>query len=161
MTDVIALTLLAIGAVISLIALLTALYGLFPGTVAATRQMAETAPGRSLGLGVVNLLFLAAIALGFIALAEGLGLDAAGVPLVLLILLVGFGLHVALAGVAQLIGARLNPEWTPLQRSLRGGAALVLAALTPVVGWFVLLPYALLLGFGALILALWERKSEG
>ncbi len=160
MTDLLALFLLSLGGAISLIALFAVLQALFPNTIAETRRMAETAPGRALAVGFVNLLFAAALALGFIALAEGLGIDEAGVPLVLLLLAVGFGLHLGLAAIAQLVGARLNPEWSPLQRVLRGGLALTLAALMPGVGWFVLFPYMLLLGFGALILGLWRRRSR-
>jgi hypothetical protein len=42
---------------------------------------------------------------------------------------------------------------------LRGGLLLVLACLTPYIGWFVFTPFVLSLGLGASILALFQRKA--
>lgn len=87
---------------------LAVLPALFPDWIAEIQGMAGVQPERCLLAGFVNLLFAAALTQGVIALAEGRSVDAAGVPLI----------------------------------------------------WLVLFPYALLLGFGALILALWERCSR-
>lgn len=56
------------------------------------------------------------------------------------------------AGLARHIGARLPSQrdatepWRPV---LRGGIVLAICFVLPGVGWFVLLPYALISGFGA------------
>ncbi len=160
MSDLIALALLSVGTLITLVALFVVLASLFPELIADVRHVVHTRPRRSLAVGFVNLLFALAVALVLIALAEDQGLDELGVLVVLLLILVGFGLVLGLAAVAQLVGQRLNPEWDRYRGSLWGSLALVLAALAPGVGWLVLFPYVALLGFGGVILALWARRAR-
>lgn len=56
------------------------------------------------------------------------------------------------AGLARLIGSRLpSPADAdrPWKAVVRGWAVLYLASILPILGWFVILPAALLAGFGA------------
>ena len=160
MADLIALALLSMGTLLSLVALFVVLAGLFPELMVDIRHVAHTRPGHSLGAGVINLIFALAVALALFTLAEDQGLDALGGLGLLWLALVGFGLALGLAAMAQLVGYRLNPEWPPCRRSLWGGLALILAGLAPGVGWLVLFPYVALLGFGSVILALWSRRAR-
>ena len=48
---------------------------------------------------------------------------------------------------------------SPWRRSLRGGVVLALTFLLPVIGWFVILPWVLLSGCGATILAMRTKRG--
>src|SRR5690606_25398357 len=67
------------------------------------------------------------------------------------------------SGIATLIGARLSsseiiePKW---KTTARGGAVLSLSYLFPLVGWFVILPVSLVIGCGATVRAIWNRKRS-
>lgn len=67
-----------------------------------------------------------------------------------------------MSGLVTFIGERLpspadtqRPWWT----TVRGGAAVELAVLFPVVGWFVLLPLAVMLGVGAITASFLGRSG--
>jgi hypothetical protein len=63
-------------------------------------------------------------------------------------------------GFALRIGAGLAlplDEQAPWRRVLRGGTVLALCFLLPLVGWFLVLPWALVSGVGAAILATRHR----
>jgi hypothetical protein len=158
MNQPLAAFLLITGSALCLVALFLVLETLFPRLVARTHDAAEAMPGRAFLLGLVNFLFLFALLAVLSALGENLRIGAlqllALLVLALLLILLTFGL----AGVAQLLGARLAPERGPLARTLWGAAALTLACLTPFLGWFGLLPYTALLGLGAFILS-WFRRD--
>jgi hypothetical protein len=72
-------------------------------------------------------------------------------------LFLGFGsLLVALigtAGLAMRIGRNLSPNGDRWQQALRGGVMLALVFITPILGWFFMLPIGLASGFGAIVLA--------
>ncbi len=135
----------------ALIALFLCLDIFFPQRIARTLQVAETSQGRSFLLGLVNFLFFGAIAVALIALGENYGIRFIAIPAVVIAIILAAGLTLGLAAVAQLVGGRLFPERTHLQRNAWGGGVLILACLTPYVGWFGLFPFAALLGLGALI----------
>lgn len=68
---------------------------------------------------------------------------------------------VGVAGIATMLGGRLpSPadETRPWKRTLRGGVVLVLSFLFPILGWFLLLPVSLIVGFGTLTRVLLTRK---
>jgi hypothetical protein len=64
-----------------------------------------------------------------------------------------------LAALAQLTGARFNGSASPLGQDLRGGLLLVLACLTPYVGWFIFTPALLSTAIGAGLLTFFQRKA--
>jgi hypothetical protein len=142
---------------ICLIALMLVVAVLWPGLTRRARNGIEATPGKAFLVGLVNYLFLGAIAvvllnLGFVA--------AIGLVIGVLLLV---GTFLGLPAVAALVGARLyalrQTEATPWGEIVAGGLALDLAILVPVVGWFILLPALLMWSFGAAALALVGRKQ--
>lgn len=144
---------------ITLIAAFLMLRGFFPLRVDKVRAALESSWRRSFWLGLVNTLFTAALLLGFFALGDAVwpffvpAFALSGLYLVVLL----FGL----TALAQLLGSRLFPERKPVPREIRGGVILLLASLTPVLGWFLLLPYFCFLAVGAVVLRVFGRKQAG
>ena len=130
---------------------------LLPGLHQRSLAALERSPWRALGLGLVNYVFWGAL----LILLANLG------PLGLVSLFIGLALlaltAIGLAVVGRLVGERLaawrEAPTSPLTRLVLGSASLELALLLPVVGWFVLLPLASLVGLGAVVLALFQRKT--
>jgi hypothetical protein len=60
--------------------------------------------------------------------------------------------HTGVSGLATAIGGRLSSpldEQSPWRATLRGGIALELTYLLPILGWFVVLPASIIIGSGA------------
>lgn len=153
--------LLAIGSLsaVGLTAAFLAAGGLFPGVMRRTRRAAEDSTGRSFWLGLVNVLFLAAVGLGMSALAENAGAEILQVPALLIFTALTVLLLLGLTAVAEMLGARLFMEASSFRQHLGGAIVLILGGLTPFVGWFILFPYVGLLGVGAVILG-WSRRRR-
>lgn len=125
---------------------------LFPGWVARARQCVSRMPVRTFMLGLL---------LGAILLTIGVAMMQAGGPVGFAGAVVAagtFGLALCgSAGVAMSIGAALRSpadDERPGKAIIRGWVVLFLASLTPILGWFFLLPIALLMGLGAAVLGL-------
>jgi hypothetical protein len=111
----------------------------------------------------VNFLFVAAIA----ALLARLGQRAGGLSsaaLLLLAILLALGLTVfsilGLSALTRLLGERIGEEGSAFRQHLHGGFLLVLAGLTPYLGWFVIAPLAIIMGFGAALQAVFRKKEK-
>jgi hypothetical protein len=68
--------------------------------------------------------------------------------------------NIGVSGLATAIGRRLPSAidgQSPWRTTLRGGIALVLTYLFPIVGWFVVLPSSIIIGTGAINVALLSR----
>src|SRR4030095_2465855 len=68
--------------------------------------------------------------------------------------------HTGVAGLVTAIGRRLpSPldERSPWRATLRGGIALELTYLLPILGWFVVLPVSIIIGTGEINVALISR----
>lgn len=68
--------------------------------------------------------------------------------------------NIGVSGLATAIGRRLPSAMdmqSPWRATLRGGTALVLTYLFPIVGWFVVLPASIVIGTGAINVALLSR----
>lgn len=152
---------IGIAATITVVALFMAVAALFVGRVERGRRAADDSPGRSFAVGAVNVLFLGALGLGFSALVDATGQDVFQLPALLFLSLLAILVTFGLTCVAVLLGSRLFPTASPFRRRLGGGIVLTLAALTPFVGWFGLLPYAAFLGSGAMILGLLRGAAPG
>jgi MFS family permease len=142
---------------VCILALLLVVAALWPGFTQRAKDNLETSPGKSLMVGLVNYVFLGAI----ILVAANLGpVGAIGLLLVGVLLA---GTFLGLPAAALLVGERLHQlrerETTRWDELLTGGAALYLAALMPLVGWFLLLPALCLWSFGAAALALASRRK--
>jgi hypothetical protein len=68
--------------------------------------------------------------------------------------------HAGVSGLATAIGRRLPSrvdKHSPWRATLRGGIALELTYLLPIVGWFVVLPASIIIGTGVLNIALLSK----
>lgn len=133
---------------------------LFPARLARARAVADQLPGRSFVVGLVNLLFFGAVALGFSALADRSGSELLRVPALLLAGALALGLSFGLNAVSALAGARLRPQDSALRQKVWGTLTLSLGSTLPVLGWFGLLPYIGCLGLGAFIISLIARAPD-
>ncbi len=160
--EILGIILLVPFAGITIIALFAAVNLLLPEPVEKTRANLENTPGRSLLLGLVNFIFFAVLALAFFWLSEQAGSGIGGIFMfVAAIIIVGVAIFAlfGLSAFAKLLGERIGNAKTPFTSHLRGGALLLLAALSPYIGWFLFLPLILWAGFGASISALLRRKK--
>ncbi len=136
---------------IALPGLLLAWALLLPAQVERARLRIERTPWRCLGLGLAATL-LALLPVGGLLAMPGLLQLAGWVGLSMLLATASLGG----AGLAAVMGHRLSkgPVSTLTPAALlRSAVALELAAIVPLVGWFVLLPLLSLLSVGAAILA--------
>jgi hypothetical protein len=136
----------------SLVALFAVMGVLFPRTLERTRAAVEELPARSFLIGLVNVLFVLAIVVGLGALRNSMGPSYLDLLALLVLAILAVGVTFGLAAVVQAVGGRLLPGRSQLAQRAWGAVALVLACLTPYVGWFGLLPYLALTGLGAFIL---------
>lgn len=128
---------------------------LFPRWVARSRERVRRKPVRTFLIGLV--------VGGLCALISG-ATSSGGGPLgfigaILMAGTLGFALCGS-AGVALAIGEGLpSPADAerPWKAIIRGWVVLSLASLLPVLGWFFVLPIALLMGFGAALVSLFQR----
>ena len=68
--------------------------------------------------------------------------------------------HIGVSGLVTAIGRRLPSsldQHSPWRATLRGGIALELTYLLPIVGWFVVLPASIVIGTGAINVALLSK----
>lgn len=155
----IALVILVSG--IALIALLASVAILFPRPVEKARDILAASFGRSFLLGLVNFLFFGAL----VALLARFGQQANGIlaaillllAIILAIALTAFTL-LGLSALTSLAGERIGEGTSSFRRHLRGSLLIVLAGLTPYIGWFAFTPLVLMTGLGAGIQA-WFRKE--
>jgi hypothetical protein len=144
----------------SLVALFAVMGVFFSRTLERTRAVIEELPARSLLIGLVNLLFVLAIAFGLGALRKSMGPSYLDLLALLVLAFLVVGVTFGLAAAVQVVGARLLPERGPLAQRMWGSVALVLACLVPYVGWFGMLPYLALTGLGALILSWFGGRTR-
>ena len=152
---------LAIG--IALPGLLLAWSLIFPATVERARLRLERTPWRCFWIGLAALLAAGLPLAGALRALAGPAQLVGWVGLFSLLALASLGA----AGLAALMGERLrSPDiWkgdAGLAASapgalLRGAVALELAAVFPLIGWFVVIPIATICALGAALLALLRR----
>ncbi len=159
MGEIVGLLLIIVGSFFSIVALLVLLIFLIPRRVARTRQVIQTAPGRSFVIGLVNALFFLVIAFAFLQGGQGGGLLALIIVLALLALAA-----VGLAGIALLLRERIYPESAKgelgMSASVKTAVLLLLAGLLPFLGWLVLTPLVMLVALGASIIVLVRRDGR-
>ncbi|NIM96347.1 MAG: hypothetical protein GTO18_21830 [Anaerolineales bacterium] len=151
-----AFLLLVIMSALCLWALLIVLGVLFPTIVQNTRRAAEITPGRAFLIGFINTIF-------FLIVVTALGsLQVPVIQILTLLILVVLvlGITFGFAGMVPIIGARLVPDRDAMKQNFWGAAAMILACLTPIIGWFGLFPYLGFRGLGGLILSLFQRPRR-
>jgi hypothetical protein len=164
MTTISILYLLLAG--LTIIALLGTVDLFLPKPVKRARQKLEASPGRSFLVGIINVVFWCVVLVLWFEWTRYNGgpdimaylIGSALVVLLLIgIIIPGVPGLVALAG---LTGARWNASASPLGQDLRGGLLLVLACLTPYIGWFIFTPALLSTAVGAGLLTFFQRKTK-
>ena len=140
---------------LTLVALFVAMGALFPRQIADVKSKSSDMPGRSFLVGLINVVFLSVI----IAALSGGG-DFPQFVALLLFAILAIGLVFGLAGIGPLIGERLLPESSSVRQAGWGAAIMVVASLTPFIGWFLLFPYLSFRGLGAFLLGLFARTSS-
>jgi hypothetical protein len=155
MPEAVALLILAPVLTAALVALFVVMGALFPQQIASVKSTGSAMPGRSFLLGLINVLFLSVIAA---ALSGGGDLGQFLALMLFVVLLVG--LAFGLAGLAPLVGERLLPDSGATRQAAWGATLMVVASLTPFIGWFLLFPYLSFRGMGAFILGLFNRSSN-
>ena len=166
MTEIFRFFVVIILLTISLSAYLLVIDALFPNRVTKTQRVINQMPGRALGIGLVNLLFFGVILIVLLTITDGNANRVNSVVRVILLIptLLLAGLLTAVlsfgfAGMVRVLGERILSDLTTLKRSIAGTVILSVACALPFVGWFLLLPYTGLVGFGATILGFFQRDS--
>ncbi|RIK31961.1 MAG: hypothetical protein DCC56_07250 [Anaerolineae bacterium] len=133
----------------------------FNKRVLKTLNVAKASPARSFGIGFVNFLFFGTIAVALFALADGVGNDFVRfivlIPSLLLWLALTIILSLGLSAMVNILGERVFPELSAWKKSFWGTVILTFASALPFVGWFLLLPFVALTGFGAVILGFFQK----
>ena len=139
---------------------------LFPKITGNSREVIENSQGRTFWIGVVNLLFLAAILLISIFLVERVGLlPVFSIPGLAAVAAFAIWALVGLTSITHLIGERILPEHAQPKRNIWAAIILILALLTPFIGWYLFFPYTVILGLGGVVTTVYrewrlKRKSE-
>lgn len=125
----------------------------FPARAAAAQAKLTAAPGASLGIG------LAVVLIGSLLAAACWHAPAGPIKLLAGVIAGGIGLAAALgsAGAVRLLGERVDAAGaapSPFASLTRAAILYVLSGFLPALGWFVLLPGALLLSVGSGVTAL-------
>jgi hypothetical protein len=160
MEDGIVVVLAAIVSVFSLSAFFLVLGVLFQPLVMRTHDACSDLPGRSFVIGLVNTLFVSILALGFTALGDGTGLEILKLPALLLIIIFAIFIAYGLAGMTLIIGERLVPDRNQTTQLMLGSITMILACLTPYIGWFLLTPYLCFRGLGGVLLGMTRGRSR-
>jgi len=161
MTDILRLFFIIILLTIGLAAYFLVIGALFTNRVTRAQLVIDRMPARAIGVGVVNFLFFGVIAVILLSVAENANGAIKAIltlPALLITLVLAITLSFGLAGVVNALGERILPEHSPLKKSIGGSVLLSFACALPFVGWFLLLPYTALLGFGAVIISLFQRE---
>jgi hypothetical protein len=154
MSDILFWFFVILGVYLTLIAHWVCAHALFPRVVDHARATYGRRPIAATLLGLVN-----AAPTFFLAVAATHVLPHPVIHIAAVVLLMVAGLLCLLgsAGLASRIGAGLSSPADATQpwiMVLRGGAFLGLVFLMPLLGWFMLLPWTLISGLGAAVMAL-------
>ena len=145
-------------ALFSLVALFLVVSVLFPGIVRRCGDAIEENYKRAFWLGFVNTLVVIILVVVFAALGERAAQWLFLPGIILLVFYIPSALF-GLIAASQSIGGRLFPEASLLRQRAYGGGVMILACLFPFLGWYVLFPFLLILGFGAFLLAVFQKQA--
>ena len=161
MTDLLRLLLIILSLTVSLAAYFLVIGALFASRVTKTQRVINQLAGRSFLVGLVNFLFFGVIAIVLFSVADNTSAAIRvilTIPALLITALLTMILSFGLAGMVNVLGERILPEHSSLKKSAWGTVILAFACALPFVGWFLLFPYAGLIGFGAVILGFFQRE---
>lgn len=160
MADVLTWFLIIIGSLMVFIAYWLGSFALFPELVEACSERYGRRPIAATLLGLVVLVPTLVVAT---VVTKKLAHPAVGILVVALMSIPTLLAMLGSAGLALRIGSGLRSSFDvdqPWRRVLRGGIVLSLAFVVPVLGWFVMLPWALASGFGVAVMTLFARKRS-
>ncbi len=150
MADVLKYFLLIVGVMLVFISYWVVAEALFPRFVTRSRERFNR-PVKLTFLGLLVMVPVIAFGLFVQSKANNPAVKAVGFLIAGLPVIIGL---IGSAGFAQKVGLGLPSPVDasqPWRRVLRGGAVLALTFLLPFVGWFLILPWTLISGFGAAI----------
>lgn len=155
MADTMAIFFVILGFLLAFPGLWLLCRGLWPQTVSTATAVCRNGLLKPFlaGLPITILMIFAAIALGNLGPP---GKIAAAVVVCFYLMIANCGV----AGLATAIGERLaSPidDHQPWRATLRGGIAMELSFLLPILGWFGLLPISMTIGCGASLIALFRK----
>jgi hypothetical protein len=152
MADVLTWFLLILGALLVFVAHWLGAYALFPTLVEGCAERYGRRPVAATFLGLAILVPVLVLT----TVLSQLGPPFNIIALLILTVPVMFAL-LGSAGLALRVGRGLaspNDATQPWRRVLRGGIVLALVFLLPIVGWLVVMPWALVSGVGAAVMAM-------
>jgi len=161
MKELLTVTLAVILLTLNLVPFFIVLSLLFPARLAKTQANVDRMPGRTFVIGMVNFLFLLLIALVFFSLGDKVGGPLKAVlmlPALVIIAALFVAVSFGLGGVANSLGERLAPDQSKWRQVLWGTLLLGLGCSVPIVGWFLLFPYAGWVGTGAFIISFFQKS---
>jgi hypothetical protein len=155
--DTMAVFFVTVGLMVSFVALWLLARALWPkrSEAAASRLERGLVASFLLGLPIALLAVVATILVAKIPAAL------AGPGAIAIVCLFVTYSSVGVSGLATLVGRRLPSRVdaeSPFRQTVRGGIVLVLAFLMPLLGWFVILPVATIVGAGATTLGFFESR---
>ncbi len=162
MTEILRLSFIIILLTIALAAYFLVIGALFANRVAKTQRVMIAMPGRSFGVGLINFAFFGVIALVLFSVAGNAGdfiRFILTIPALLITSVLTIMLSFGLAGTSTLLGERIFPDQLAWKQTAWGTMILSFACALPIVGWFLLFPYAGFVGIGAFILGLFQRDA--
>ena len=152
MADTMAIFFVILGLLLAFPGLWLLCRGLWPRAVANSAAVC----GRGLikpfvaGLPVTVVMIFAAAALGNLGPP---GKIIAALTICLFLMFANCGVAGLTAVVGQKLASSVDSE-QPWRATLRGGVALMLASLLPILGWFVIFPVSMIIGCGASLVSL-------
>lgn len=159
MADTLAIFLSVVGFLVALPGLWLLCLGLWPEPVSHTTQDCRRGLLKPFLVGLpISLAAFFAVAI----VSKELG-GAGGAVAIAIICLYALFASVGIAGLTTVIGERLPSPADrdrPWQATIRGSVVLELAFLLPVLGWFFILPAALIIGSGSAFRALIKRFAR-
>jgi uncharacterized membrane protein len=156
LADVFTYLLVILGFLIAFVSYWLMAFGLFPKMVERAAAQIGRAPVVTALLGAVSFVPLVTICLRLPGKMRPAAIFAI-IPLLVLAALFGS------AGLALRVGQglpSLRDAQEPWRRLLRGGIILALTFVLPVVGTFLVMPFALLSGFGAILMTGFRRQVQ-
>jgi hypothetical protein len=144
---------------ISLIALILVLDAFFPRWIRRTQVAIEKQPGASFLLGLVNMLFFGSMTVFFSLVANYASPIFLG-PALLINIPLTAATVIGVVGLVRFAGERLFPEQQDRKRMIYTVSLLFVASLTPVIGWFLLTSYIVVMGFGGFLLGFLRYRNH-
>ena len=156
MNEIIGITFITLISGLTLTALLMLHVFLIPYRVEQARQAIEHAPGRAFLIGLVNMLFF-----GVLAAIFANGGDVGGLIALIILLALGSFSLIGLSGIILTLRERIYPDSTGngLKEGMKTAVFIIIASLTPFIGWFVLAPILLIIGLGGAITTIIRRRK--